>query len=260
MVTSYKDLHYDVLNIGKQEAWMGYETLVALMDTTPGTQFVSANLVDATTRKPVANPFVIKDYGKIQVGVLGLLNEADFPPGTLLLDTTKLRVIPALEAAQKYVPSLARKVDAVVLLSDLPSTTLDTILKTLPEIDVVISAGALRTGETAARIENAQVVGTGSSGYAGHYATLEFNPAWGDSIGFSSYLDQLTDVYDEQGLWADRQAAFEAKPSVSKPVTPPVTKTGSTGSMKPTVIPSTGTPPPPKAAPSTRSVEKVEKG
>lgn len=261
LVTSYKDLHYDVLNIGKQEAWMGYETLVALMDTTPGTQFVSANLVDVNTRKPIAKPYVIKDYGKIRVGVMGLLNEADFPPGTLLLDTTKLKVVPALEAAQKYVPALSRKVDAVVLLSDLPSTSLDSILKHVPGIDVVISAGALRTGENAARVENSQVVGTGSSGYAGHFATLEFNPAWGDSIGFSNFLDQLTDVYDEQGLWADRQAAFEANPALAKPVTPPQAKTGSTGSMKPTVVPSTGTPPPSlKATPSAQPVEKVEKG
>ena len=259
LVTSYKDLHYDVLNIGKQEAWMGYETLVALMDTTPGTQFVSANLVDVNTQKPIAKPYVIKDFGKIRVGVLGLLNEADFPPGTLLLDTTKLKVIPALEAAQKFIPALARKVDAVVLLSDLPSTTLDTILKRLPEIDVVISAGALRTGETAALIEKSQVMGTGSSGYAGHSVTLEFNPAWKDSIGFAQFQDQLTDIYDEQGLWADRQAAFEAKPAVAKPVTPPPVQAGSTGSMKPTVIPSTGSTPP-KAAPSTQSVEKVEKG
>ncbi|MDD5087670.1 MAG: hypothetical protein PHI18_02575 [bacterium] len=259
MVTSYKDLHYDVLNIGKQEAWMGLETLVALMDTTPGTEFVSANLVAANTRKPIANPYVIKDFGKIRVGVLGVLNEADFPPGTLLLDTTKMRVIPAYEAVQKYVPALSRKVDAVVLLSDLPSTTLDTILAKIPEIDVVISAGALRTGENAARVVNSQVVGTGSSGYAGHYATLEFNPAWGDSIGFTNFLDQLTDIYDEQGLWAERQAAFEAKPAVNRPATPPPAQAGSTSGLKPTVVPSTGTPPPSKAAPTPAQLNRTEK-
>lgn len=260
MVTSYKDLHYDVLNIGKQEAWMGYETLVALMDTTPGTEFVSANLVDAATYKPIANPYVIKDYGNLRVGVLGVLNEADFPPGTILLDTTKLRVIPAFEAIQKYVPGLTRKVDAIVLLSDLPSTTLDTILQKVPGVDVVISAGALRTGETAARIENAQVLGTGSSGYNGHYATLEFNPAWGDSIGFTQYQNQLTDVYDEQGLWADRQAAFTAKPAVSKPaVSKPVTPSKIAPS-KPAVRPSTRSATPIKPAPTTRSVQKEEKG
>ncbi|MBU0509918.1 hypothetical protein KKH27_13935 [bacterium] len=220
LVTSYADLHYDVLNLGKQEVWMGYETLVTLRDTTPNTDFISANLVDAKTHKPVVKPYVIKDYGSLRVGVIGLLNEADFPPGTALLDTNTLRILPAVEAAKKYIPALARKVDAVILLADLPTNILDTLLAAVPDVDFVISSGALRTGEQPAKIGQTQVIGTGSSGYNGHYAMLEFNPAWDDSIGFSNYQDQLGDTYDEKGLWADRLAAFEAKPSTPQPITP----------------------------------------
>jgi len=203
---------------------MGYETLVALMDTTPGTQFVSANLLDRKTHRPLAKPYVIKDYGNMRIGVIGLLNDADFPPGTAMLDSTTLEVIPAVEAAQKYIPSLAHKVDAIVLLADLPTATLDSLLKLTQQVDVVISSGALRTGETPSLIEKTHVLGTGSSGYNGHYAMLEFNPAWHDSIGFSQYQDQLTGSYDEGGAWADRLAAFEAKPATPQPISTSPTK------------------------------------
>jgi 2',3'-cyclic-nucleotide 2'-phosphodiesterase (5'-nucleotidase family) len=85
MVTSYKDLHYDVLNIGKQEVWMGYDALDSLIRATEGakgTRFVSANLVNVKTKRPLTNPTVIKEYGHFRVGLIGLLAEADFPKGS----------------------------------------------------------------------------------------------------------------------------------------------------------------------------------
>lgn len=221
MVTTYKDLHYDVLNLGKQEVWMGYETLRAMIDTTKGAQFVSANLLDLKTRKPLAKPYVIKDYGTMRVGVIGLLNEGDFPKGTSLLDTVRLMIQPHLEAAKKYIPALSRKVDAVVLICELPAAALDTLLKVVPDIDLVISTGTVRSGETASTVGMTHVMGTGSSGYNGHYAMIEFNPAWGDSIGFRQYQDALSDIYEEKGMWADKLAAFSASPS-AKPAQPTV--------------------------------------
>ena len=243
MVTSYKDLHYDVLNLGRQEAWMGYETLRAMLDTIKGTQFVSANLLDLKTKKPLAKPYVIKNYGTMRVAVIGLLNEGDFPKGTTLLDTTRLVIEPHLQAAKKYIPALAPKVDAVVLICELPSAALDTLLKVVPDIDLVITTGNVRSGESPSNIGKTHILGTGSSGYNGHYAMLEFNPSWGDSIGFRPYQDALSDTYDEKGEWADRQAAFNAAPPPSpKPATPAVSPSSAAPKkldVKPVPAPST---------------------
>ena len=221
MVTTYKDLHYDVLNLGRQEVWMGYETLRAMLDTIKHVEFVSANVLDLRTKKPLAKPYVIKDYGHLRVGVIGLLNEGDFPKGTTLLDTTRLMIQPYMEAARKYIPALSRKVDAVVLICELPSAALDTLLKVVPGIDLVITTGAVRTGEAPSTIGRTHILGTGSTGYNGHYAMLEFNPAWGDSIGFRQFQDALSDSYEEKGQWADRLAAFNAMPAPAvKPAVP----------------------------------------
>jgi len=248
MVTSYKDLHYDVLNVGKQEVWMGYDALDSLIRATKAaknTQFVSANLVNVKTKRPLTNPTVIRDYGHFRVGIMGLLAEADFPKGSTLLDSTHLAVTPYMDAAKKYLPSLISKTDAVVILGELSSGQIDTLTKAYPQIAMVISTGAVKTGETPGLSGKTHVIGTGSSGYSGHYATLEFNPAWHDSVGFTQYQDQLTETYEEKGPWADKLAAFNAMPTpAGQPLKPPTSSSPSINSL-PTL--------PQPAAPSTTS-------
>jgi 2',3'-cyclic-nucleotide 2'-phosphodiesterase (5'-nucleotidase family) len=221
MVTSYEDLHYDVLNIGKQEVLMGYETLDSLIRATKaakGTQFVSANLINVKTKRPLTTPTVIKDYGHFRVGLIGLLAESDFPRGSSLLDSTRLAVTPMMDAAKKYLPSLIRKTDAVVVLGELTSGQIDTLCKAYPQIAVVISVGAVKTGELPSMSGKTRVLGTGSQGSNGHYATLEFNPVWKDSVGFVQFQDPLSDTYEEKGLWADKVTAFNAMPVTPQPV------------------------------------------
>ena len=259
MVISYRDLHYDVLNIGKQEAWMGYETVKSMADTIKGSQFVSANLLDKRSQRPVVDPYVIKDYGKMRVGVMGLLYEGDFPKGTSLLDSNKMTVMPYMEAAKKYLPSLHKKVDAIVILAELPSGAIDTLSKAYPEIDLVISTGALRTGEALSVVNKTRVLGTGSSGYSGHSVTMSFA---GDSIAFNPYQDQLTETYEERSAWSDKLAAFNANPPPNRPNpgSPPAsqpsvkqlpTQTTPTGTA---TRPSTGSAPQPGQIPNSKPV------
>lgn len=228
MIYSYKDLHYDVLNIGRQEVWMGKATLESIMDTTKGTKFISANLLDRKSGKPFADPYIIKDYGNMRVGILGLLNEADFPAGSAMIDSVNFSVGHYYDAVKKYVPMLAKKADVVVLLCELPSTALDTMLLKFPEVDLVVSSGALKSGEQPTKVGRTQIVGTGSSGYSGHYAMLELNPAWKDSVGFANFNDFLTDTYEEKGVWADRMNAFNTNPPPN-PTLPGQAKTAAPG-------------------------------
>ncbi len=226
LVTSYEDLNYDVLNIARQEISMGYETLKALRDTSEDVEFVSANLIEVKSGRPMFKPYVIKDYGNMKVGIMGLLRDADYPPTVATLDTNVLRVTSTREAAERYLNELKSKVNAIVLLCELPSDDLDSLLAKYPEVDFAISTGALRTGETTTFVNKTRVTSPGSSGYNGHYATLEFNPAWGDSVGFSDFKDALTDTYEQPGPWLDRLAAFEEINGTAKqPKTPAGTGT-----------------------------------
>ena len=211
MLTSYDGLDFDVLNIARQELGMGHETLAALRDTSEGAEFVSANIIDAKKNKLMFKSYVIKDYGNMKVGVMGLVRDADYPAATSELDTNELKVSNTMDAAKKYLPELKNKADAIVLLCELPTADLETLLAEYPFVDFAISTGALRTGESATLMGTTRVVGSGSSGYNGHWAMFEMNPAWGDSMAYSDYRDQLTDTYDVPGELTDKLAAFEVE-------------------------------------------------
>jgi 2',3'-cyclic-nucleotide 2'-phosphodiesterase (5'-nucleotidase family) len=187
--------------------------------TSEKTQFVSANLIDVNSGKPLFDPYVIRDYGNMRVGVLGLLREADFPAASSGLDTVNLRVESFMDAVAKYLPVLERKCNGVVILAELATADIEELVAAHPEIDLIISTGALRSGEQIVEIGKTRVVGTGSSGYNGHWVSMEFDPAWGDSIVYADFRDQLTDTYDEPGEWKDRLAAFEGQttPKTSEP-------------------------------------------
>lgn len=209
LLTSYDELDYDILNIARQEISMGYETLVTLRDTSKSVEFVSANLVDATKNKLLFEPYAIKDYGNMKVGVLGLVRDADYPATTSVIDTNFLKVSSTREAADRYLPMLKNKVNAIIVLCELPTDDIDSLVKAHPYIDLVISSGALRSGETTTMIGSTRVTGVGSSGYNGHWAKFEFNPAWGDSFAYADYKDALIDTYELPGEWTDKLAAFE---------------------------------------------------
>jgi 2',3'-cyclic-nucleotide 2'-phosphodiesterase (5'-nucleotidase family) len=169
MVTSYEGLKYDVLNIARQEVAMGYETLKSIRDTTEETtQYVSSNLIDVNTGKPMFKPFIVKDYGNMRVGIIGLLRPADFPPNSGGIDSVNLRVDDFMTAAGKYIPTLKRKCNAIIVLAELPTADIEALVAAYPEIDLIISTGALSSGEQLTLIGKTQVVGTGSSGYNGH--------------------------------------------------------------------------------------------
>ena len=169
----------------------------------------------------MAKPYIIKDYGNMKIGVIGLIDEADYPVASAQIDTVKLKVGSYIDAAKKYIPSLAKKTDAIVLLCELSSARIESLLTIVPDIDLVISSGALRTGETVQKVGKTQIVGPGSSGYNGHFATLNFDPAKKDSIAFDAQNISLDETFDEAGKWADRLAAFNAAPPTQTPMTPP---------------------------------------
>jgi hypothetical protein len=104
---------------------------------------------------------------------------------------------------------------------------------------VIISTGALRSGETMTMSGKTRVFGTGSSGYNGHYAMLEFNPSWRDSIAVADFKDPLADSYEQTGQWADRLATFEGKSGQVIPSQQGISTSPATPGTGTTLTPST---------------------
>ena len=68
----YEKIGYDALNLGDTDIGLGVEYLRNLQKRVKF-PFLSANLKDRKTGKPLFNPYLIKDVGGAKVGIIGLL-------------------------------------------------------------------------------------------------------------------------------------------------------------------------------------------
>ncbi|MBU1937741.1 hypothetical protein KKG05_10120 [bacterium] len=209
MFNGYRAMGYNVLGMGRAELALGRDSLEAVLDTIK-IPAICANVVDAKTNKRVLEPYYIQKYGNMVIGVMALINDAN-PRKFQQIDTT-FALLPYLDVAKSMVPKLKRKVDAVVLLCDLDLQDIDTLLKVAPQIDIVITRGPLRPRSEVTRFGKTLIVPTGTSGHNGTALTLEFNPSWGDSIGYDFVDTQLTDDYEGENSVSPFLTAYSNKP------------------------------------------------
>src|SRR5437867_12594689 len=99
-----KALGVDAVTVGERDLRFGRAFLEqrAKHDQLP---VVSANLLDAKSRKPVFAPFIVKRVGTLNVGVFGVMpGKADLGPGK-----DSLALGEPQEAARRTVTELRRK-------------------------------------------------------------------------------------------------------------------------------------------------------
>jgi len=210
MFNSFKAMEYNVLGLGRAELALGRDSLQVVLDTL-NIPVICANVIDLRTHKPVVKPYYIQKYGNMVIGVIALINEKN-PRKFQQIDTTQFELLPCLEVARSIVPKLKRKVDAVILLCDFKRPDIDTLLQVVPQIDVVITKGHIRPRSKVSLEGKTLLVPTGSSGHNGTALTLEFNPSWGDSIGYDFVDAQLTDEYEGENSVSPLLADYRKPP------------------------------------------------
>ncbi|WP_151735524.1 bifunctional 2',3'-cyclic-nucleotide 2'-phosphodiesterase/3'-nucleotidase [Paenibacillus tengchongensis] len=166
---------FDVGSLGNHEFDQGVAALMAQLYggvdpkegkvTHAGSDFdyVNANAVDATTGKPIINPYVIKEVGGVRIGFIGTVTKAT-PAKVSPAGTAGVRFLTLEEevaAIEKYAKELqAQKVETIVVLAHDPATTKNNettgeaadLAKALPAdspVDVIVAGDnhALANGE-----------------------------------------------------------------------------------------------------------------
>lgn len=226
MLRTYQAMKYDVLGLSSTELGLGSEVLTQIRDTL-GIPMVCANVLDLKTQKPVVEPYIIRRYGNMIIGITGLLKD-DPSARRGGMDTTQLKVMPQVDVARDLIPKLHRKVDAIILLCDFGNKEVDTLLKVVPQIDVIMTTGSVQPSSQVTRYGKTLLVPpVGASGQNGTALTLEFNPAWGDSLGYNLVNVELTEEYEgenqvSQLLAASKQVsssqAEAVKPAMAKEI------------------------------------------
>ncbi len=96
-----------------------------------------ANLVDPSTSRPFARPFVIREVGGVRVAVVGVISE-DLVRLTLPYNVRGLRVESVEETVRRYLDRLRGRFDLFVVLSHIGFRADSLLAVRVPDIDVII--------------------------------------------------------------------------------------------------------------------------
>jgi 2',3'-cyclic-nucleotide 2'-phosphodiesterase (5'-nucleotidase family) len=136
MVAALNAAGLDLATLGNHEFDFGIDVLLQRMAESKF-QWVISNVVDVRTGKPVGGvePYVVRTFGTLKVGFIGLSLGGDGPVGRL----DRLRIVDPAEAAAMYIPMLkAQQVDTIVALTHLTFAQDRALADGFPEIDLIV--------------------------------------------------------------------------------------------------------------------------
>jgi len=137
MVAALNAAGLDMATLGNHEFDFGDDVLIERMREAKW-QWVVSNVVDTRTGRPIADaaPFVVKTFGALKVGFIGLcLNTVEIRLDKL----THTRIDDPLDAAARYLPRLkAEGATVIVAVTHLAFATDRALVERFPEIDLVI--------------------------------------------------------------------------------------------------------------------------
>ncbi len=137
MVAALNAAGLDLATLGNHEFDFGVDVLLQRMRESKW-QWVISNVVDTNTGKPLggAAPYVVKTYGPLKVGFIGLVLITNEISRDKL---THVKLTDPLAAAATYLPRLKREgANVIVALTHLEFTDDRALVERFPQIDLVI--------------------------------------------------------------------------------------------------------------------------
>ena len=137
MIAALNAAGLDLATLGNHEFDFGVDVLIQRMSEARW-QWVVSNVIDRRTGKPVggAAPYVVKNFGSIKVGFIGLCLTSEGIRSDML---KQLRLIEPLEAAGTVLAALKReRVDVIVALTHLTFAEDRALAEWYPEIDLIV--------------------------------------------------------------------------------------------------------------------------
>ncbi len=131
VLKAFAAMKYDALNVGQREAHFPVAQLQKLKDSSP-VPMVSANLLDASTGKPVFDSYRIVERNGPSVAIIGVIDPRGMELGA------GLQVGDMETAIQRCLDELRGKADAVVLLAFTDEATLSKLADEFYECQVIL--------------------------------------------------------------------------------------------------------------------------
>lgn len=139
---------YDAVNLGKREVNLDRDTLLQKINASK-LPFVSCNVLNRETGKPLVAPTLVKTIGGVRIGITGVAQaeESEIGPG--------LRVRPPEEALAEVLPGLREQSDFVIVLAYAPPETLKNLATRFHEVGAVLGGDVPQSSEKAETVNRA---------------------------------------------------------------------------------------------------------
>jgi hypothetical protein len=138
LIHSYNKMGYDAVNVGERDLMMGFKFLDGASQKAKF-PFISSNVVDRSTRKPIFRPYVIKEVEGFRIGIFGLLD--DQFKETLQERDPGLAILDPISTSKTLIKNLRENCDFIVLLSQLGESKDKKLARQNGHIDLILGGG-----------------------------------------------------------------------------------------------------------------------
>lgn len=154
ILEAYETMGYHALNLGAGEAALSAETLaeVTALSDVP---LLSASLIDAATREPIARPSTLVEIKGRKIGLLGVLDPNSVPsPGE------GVAILSLDDAIARHLPALRSQCDEVVLLAFTNETEMKRLAEEYYEFALIIGGDVGQASQFATAVNQSLIVFT----------------------------------------------------------------------------------------------------
>lgn len=210
-------MNYDAMAVGERDLAHFAELLERSREAK--FTFLSANLVYASTGKPVFTPYIVRDMGGRRVAIIGL-TPADDAFTSYVPASSDIMAKDPLETVREYVAKArAEKVDAIVILSHLGNVMDRKIATEVDGITAIVGGHSYDLLQETLQLNNTVI---GQAGYGGEWLgeiAVDFD-AEGNVTSAKAGVIPLTADYADDPELAALAARYNAALSPSPTVQP----------------------------------------
>ena len=144
---------YDALNLGSREASLPALTLRSLAQHSP-VPLLSANVLDATTRQPIVEPWRIVTRDGLRIGLIGIISSphATPDPSVIIEDAT--------EALRRVIPQVKEKTDILICLAFTDEAGLEQIARDFYEFPIILGGEVRQPSPSLVRVNQSWILAT----------------------------------------------------------------------------------------------------
>ncbi|MDP0492602.1 MAG: multiheme c-type cytochrome [Verrucomicrobiota bacterium JB023] len=154
ILEAYEKMGYQALNLGAREGMLPLATLREMIGQSE-VPLLSASLVDANSREPIAPPHTQIEIDGRTIGLLGVLDPRSVPtPGE------GLAILSLDDAISRHLPFLAEECDEVILLAFATESEMDRLANEFYELALIVGGDVKQASQTARQVNQSLIVYT----------------------------------------------------------------------------------------------------